>query len=273
MRTCLVGLHDSGKSTALAALWFSVADRSELCDWYLSHKDRPIDTSHWTALRDRWLEGEPLIRTEHIPNPESMKLKLSKTNSDEKIEIVVPDIAGEDFEKLYESGRFPRKHSELLNKSDHMVFFVHVDNYDHPIILEAPDKIKDEAPDKINDKAAPENTTQEWQPDQMHPGSKIVAVLRGIQQLRDNNMPRITVALTAWDLVTDDYSPADIMKQRFPLLDQYLRTNYEFTLLGVSAQGRDYKKPLPIDKVELDDIRRITVIAEEVHHDITRVFA
>lgn len=265
MRTCLVGLHDSGKSTALAALWFSVAERSESCEWYLSNNDRPTDASHWTALRDRWLEGKPLIRTEHTPNPEAMKLKLSKINSDEKIEIVVPDIAGEDFEKLYESGRYPRKHSELLNKSDHMVFFVHVDNYDHPVILEAPKKNQTVE--------TPTNEVQEWQPSQMHPGSKIVAVLRGIQQLRTDDMPRITIVLTAWDLITDDITPADIMKQRFPLLDQYLRTNYEFTLLGLSAQGRDYTALIPNDKVELDDIKRITIIDEDVHNDITRVFA
>ena len=114
MRTCLVGLLGSGKSTALAALWFSVVEKSDRCAWYLSNQDRPSDSSHWTALRDRWLKAEPLVRTEHLEKPDSLQLRLSKQGGEDKLNIFVPDIAGEDFQKLYESGRFPKKHAKLI---------------------------------------------------------------------------------------------------------------------------------------------------------------
>ena len=120
MRTCLVGLHDSGKSTALAALWFSVRERSEACEWYLENNDMPDNASRWSTLRDLWLNGQALKRTEHKPIPEMMKLKLTSHEGDKKLTITVPDIAGEDYEKLYESGLFPKIHSERLVKSEHL---------------------------------------------------------------------------------------------------------------------------------------------------------
>ena len=268
MQTCLVGLHDSGKSTALAALWFSVADRSEHCDWYLANSDRPADAGFWLSIRDLWLKGEPLERTEHKTKPEVLKLKLRKQNGDERLEIVVPDIAGEDFEKIYESGRFPKNHSKILARSDRMVFFVRVDDYDHPVALTAPARSTTE-----KEKSTADDETSSWDPSNMYTGSKIIAVLRGIRELRGKEMASITIVLTAWDLIRDESTPATIMRQRFPLLDQYLRANYVFTLLGISAQGCNYEDPSSLESIDYDDIRRIKIVGEEDHHDISRIFA
>lgn len=265
MHTCLVGLANAGKSTALAALWFSVTERSQLCDWYLSNSDRPKDASKWTDLRDRWLSGEALTRTEHTPNLGVMNLKLSKNAGDEKLDVVVPDIAGDDFQKLYETGRFPKKHGEIIAKSNHIVLFVHVDNYDHPVKLKAPKETG------TTSKALP--LQKAWHPEDMYPGSRIVAMMRGIMALRSNDLTRITVVLSAWDLVPDGLTPEEILKQRFPLLHQYIQTNFNYNLLGVSAQGCDYEDPASSKDIVLDDIKRISIVGENTHHDITRIFA
>ena len=269
MRTCLlVGLPGSGKSTALAALWFSVKERSETCDWYLANNDMPDNASRWSTLRNLWLEGQALKRTEHKPSPEMMKLKLTSHESDNKLTITVPDIAGEDFEKLYESGLFPKKHSEHLEKSEHLVFFVRVDHYDHPVVIHAPQgQLVNMQQNKPNN--------QKWNPRKMHSGSKIIAILRGIKQLRGEVFPKITVVLTAWDLIPEKCSPKEILNQRFPLLAQYLRTNFDFDLLGLSSQGCDYTNPRSLEGIELDEIERITVTKSEggTHNDITKIFA
>ena len=268
MRTCLVGLPDSGKSTALAALWFSVKERSQACDWYLTNSDIPDNASRWSTLRDLWLQGKALKRTEHKPSPEMMKLKLTSHEGDKKLTITVPDIAGEDYEKLYESGLFPKIHSERLVKSEHLVFFVHVNDYDHPVVIHAPHE-------QSNHTEKNESEIQEWKPGKMHPGSKIIAILRGIKQLRGGVFPKITVVLTAWDLIPENSSPEEILNQRFPLLAQYLRTNFEFDLLGLSSQGCDYDDQKPLEGVDLDEIERITVTTSkgEIHNDITKIFA
>lgn len=269
MNTYIVGLDASGKSTALAALWFSVVDRSEWCEWFLPNSDRPSDTSYWAELRDRWLRGESLDITVSAFKLEVLKLRLSKKGKFfglKKLNILIPDIAGEDFQKIYELGRFPKKHTELLTKSDHIVLFVRSDMNDHPILLMAPNK--------MTQVECSENKGFEWHPREAHPSCKLIAILKGIRRLRDNDMPRITVALSAWDLVQDNLSPREVIKINLPLLYQYLQTNFVFDVVGVSAQGFDYDKGLQLkDGIELDDIKRIIVVDNEIHHDITRVFA
>jgi hypothetical protein len=190
---------------------------------------------------------------------------LSKEGSDDKLNITVPDIAGEDFEKLYEHGRFPKKHSTIISNSEHIVFFIHVANYDVPIALKAPNLKKT----ATTEEREPSN----WQAEKLYPDSKIVAVLRGIHQLCSGTMPRITIVLTAWDLIEDKSTPRTIIRRRFPLLHQYLESNCCYKLVALSAQGYDYDNPESLDDVQLDDIKRILVIDNEKHNDLTRIFS
>ena len=145
---------------------------------------------------------------------------------------------------------------------------MHVNDYDHPVVIHAPHEQSDHTEKN-------ESEIQEWKPGKMHPGSKIIAILRGIKQLRGGVFPKITVVLTAWDLIPENSSPKEILNQRFQLLAQYLRTNLDFDLLGLSSQGCDYDDPESLDGVELDEIERITVTTSngEIHNDITKIFA
>jgi len=264
MRTCLIGLVDAGKSTALAALWFSVTERSNLCNWYLANTDRPKDAARWIDLRDHWLSGERVKRTEHETAPGVLRLKLTENGGDQKLDIAVPDIAGEDFEKLFEVGKFPTKHGEIIQKSDHIVLFVHATNYDHPVKLKAP---------KTHGKPSEKQIEiPKWQPEDMYPGSKIVAMMRGVMALRGGGDTNISVVLSAWDLIENDLTPETVLKENFPLLHQYLSTNFDFELFGLSAQGGDYENGNSFKDIEFDDIERISVVGKSTHNDITRIF-
>jgi hypothetical protein len=292
MKTSLVGLHDSGKSTALAALWFSVTDNSDRCDWYLENKNRPSNSDKWTALRDKWLTAESLQRTKHKATPENLKLRLTSSTGSDGVDLNVPDIAGEDYQKLYEAGRFPKKHSDIIKNAEHLVFFIRVKDYSIPILADAPSDDTDKeqeakenrAPQEVveaqdDDTAADDNSDEkeatEWAPEMMHMSSKIVSVLRCCELLRGSGFPKLTVVLTAWDLIKDGSSPEQVLKFRFPLLDQYLRTNFDFSLFGLSAQGCDYDDSDALDVIDLGDITRIEVIQEDgnVHNDITKIFS
>lgn len=265
-RTCLIGLHDSGKSTALAALWFSVTERSDECEWYLATTDRPEQDEPWVTLRDHWLRGAKPDRTQHLATPATLELQLTKNGSSEKVTLTVPDIAGEDYEKLYEAGKFPERHADILNAADHLVLFVRVDDYDHPVRLEPPERVEASA---SGEDSADEHA---FNPSKMYSVAKIVSVLRGVNELC--NPDRLTIVLTAWDLVAEPVSPDDLLRERFPLLDQFLRTNYtELRILGLTAQGYNYEDSSSRGSIQLDDIRRIRVVEESEHHDITRVFS
>ncbi len=290
MKTSLVGLHDSGKSTALAALWFSVTDNSDHCDWHLENKNRPANSDKWTALRDKWLTAQPLQRTKHKASPENLKLKLTSSSGKEGVELNVPDIAGEDFQSLYEAGRFPKKHSEIIKSAEHLVFFIRVKDYSIPVMAGAPlisikEDQKSTESDKVekvqgetlssDDVESVEGEGLEWGPDMMHMSSKIVSVLRCCRLLRGTDFPKITIVLTAWDLIKDEASPEQILKSRFPLLDQYLRSNLDFSLFGLSAQGCDYDDNDALEGIDLGEITRIKVTHEDgrVYNDITKIFS
>ena len=264
-RTCLIGLVDAGKSTALAALWFSVTEKSELCDWYLPNSNRPTNSSRWFELRNRWLSGTKLERTEHEAHPGELRLKLKKSGSDGENEIIVPDIAGEDYEKIYEIGRFPKMHASIVSSSNHLVLFVRIKDYDHPVRLTAPSSDKGTEESEIS--------ATKWMAESMYPGSKNIAMVRGIMSLVSAKPQRITVVLSAWDLAPEDSSPEKELKKRFPLLFQYLHTNFDYELVGLSAQGYDYDDVEASSNVTLDDISRISVVGKIAHNDITRVFA
>ncbi len=180
-----------------------------------------------------------------------------------------PDIAGEDFAKLYELGRFPSYHSELLREADHIVLFQHVGNYDVPGRLKPPGKVSSGDSSRKSDPV-------EWEPALMYPDPKLVAMMMGIQEICEAGIPRLSVVLTAWDLIKKDSSPQKILRERFPLVHQYLSTNFtEYRLLGLSAQGCDYRDSDSVDAITLDDVSRIRVVSGsggEEHCDITQVF-
>ena len=81
------------------------------------------------------------------------------------------------------------------------------------------------------------------------------------------------MVLSVWDLVPEGVTPGEILKQRFPLLHQYIQTNFNYNLIGVSAQGCDYDNTASLNNIALDDIKQISIVGENTHNDITRIFA
>ena len=87
------------------------------------------------------------------------------------------------------------------------------------------------------------------------------------------------MTVSAWDIVKDDYKfPQDFVKERLPLLWQYLVSNNNvlFTrYYGVSAQGGSLQSPEEaeclVEEFEDQPLDRILVINESgvVSHDIT----
>ena len=264
MKTVLIGLPESGKSTALAALWYSLNDKSESCEWYLDVNDRPKETSVWNDLRGQWLSGEAIKRTSHQVSPDVLKIKLThRYDSEEKVSIVTPDIAGEDYEQLYETSRFSEKQAKYLKQSDNLVLFI------HPQSISIPVRHKPESESEGSDSSG-----QDWSPSCMHDFSKIIAMLKAINSIRNDPFNRLTVVVTAWDAIeSGGYAPEEYVKNNLSLLHQYVETNYQSFYYGISAQGFDYKNQDEHD-YEYDEITRIKIVDQDnsICNDITKIF-
>jgi hypothetical protein len=96
---------------------------------------------------------------------------------------------------------------------------------------------------------------------------------------------KLALVLSLWDKVAEEKrSPRDFLRERFPLLHQYLTAQGEawnWATFGVSAQGGDYirddVKPTDaqlrqVAKLKKLDVpsKRITVISDQTtSHDLT----
>lgn len=292
MNNCLIGLPDSGKSTALAALFYLVADHSEFCDWFLDNADRPSNSDYWYRLRDSWIQGESLMRTEHEAIPATMKLKLTNKENNTKTTISIPDIPGEVYEGLYSAGRFPLKAANLIDKADRLIFFLRVDDEDAPVLSISPEALEKDQSSNSNGECVKlqEALPVEWEAKHMPTQSKVIATLRCIGMLKKVQFKKLTVVLTAWDTIKENgvtpegVTPDSVMKHCFPLVAQYLETNFDYDLYGLSSQGFDYgkteeeveavTKAIADGQIDLGDVNRIEVITRDgnKHCDMTKIF-
>ena len=104
-------------------------------------------------------------------------------------------------------------------------------------------ELNPEEPIEANDDVTSEASTQ-WNVEEMGTQVKIVELLQlHIDYIRPNRTPRVVIIVSAWDLMKNQYSsPEEFVKQRLPLLDQYLLSNSDIvpsTFFGISAQGGD----------------------------------
>ena len=83
----------------------------------------------------------------------------------------------------------------------------------------------------------------------------------------------MAIIISAWDLtISSGLGPEDWLRQRAPLLAQYLDANgkrYPHRIFGVSAQGADLKSPGALVDV-INASQRISVVTENnSNSDIT----
>ena len=85
---------------------------------------------------------------------------------------------------------------------------------------------------------------------------------------------KVAVIISAWDLISDlTDSPSQWVRERLPLLDQYLKSNsdiFSHRFYGVSAQGGDLEKDRIRLLEKLNPTERIIVTGEDcTPHDIS----
>ena len=109
----------------------------------------------------------------------------------------------------------------------------------------------------------------------MHEQTQYVSILQDVYALRKCRT-KIKIVISAWDEYETEMSPSELLKNRLPLLWQYLTANYEIyecEYWGISAQGGDLTNQEEKEKLQgmSNAIERIIVVNDnkQVTHDIS----
>ena len=149
-------------------------------------------------------------------------------------------------------------------------------------IWEPPPEDSQEAAKNSLEEAPPGEDTPAEAPKEATPTAvQLVVLLQDILFLlenRESGAVPLAVVVSAWDIVTDCESPEQYVKERLPLLWQYIythRNQFEISYYGISAQGgrlnSEEEAEQLLEKHSVAPVKRILVVdsAGERSHDIT----
>lgn len=269
----LVGLPKAGKTSFIAALWH-VLDSEEV-PGSLKLTSLGGDDTYLCQIRDEWLNYKEVVRTtqrnEVIPT-----IHLSDENGTRHCTLSVPDLSGETYVRQWIDREWSPKYFEAAKSASGILVFIHPNQP-----LEAPEitptlrllpgaAVEDVPPTNI----PPEEPV--WDAEKAAGIVQLVDVLQFLQ--RHLSLPlRVAIIVSAWDLIRQHYqSPQEFLKNRTPLLEQFLRTNPEsfiYTVFGVSALGVDIENETDTKnlqaKIDLASERIAIVSTDGTSNDIT----
>jgi hypothetical protein len=245
----LLGLTDTGKTNFLVALDV-VLDRQSDPD-SLVHSDLAADRTYLQPLKEQWLRGEVFKRTNRLQPPPPHQLLVRHPATGTSVGFYVPDLAGETFDAQFVTRSIPLDLCNRLQQATGLLLFVHCDhNADHDL-LEHP-IFMDASPISAEPVSSTIEPLSEWRLEDASQQAKLVDLLQFIAEIGPRQQPlRVAVMISAWDLVENapqlrshsaetPTNPRQFLTQRWPLLNQFLRSHAEtfrFRVFGVSARG------------------------------------
>lgn len=231
----IAGLPESGKTTYLGAL-IHILDSGEV-ETALKYDGDPEDRAYLNTIVDTWLQFKRMKRTFH-GSEDSIELNL--LNGDEKLLLKIPDLSGETWKGLWSQRQCNENVDELMADVDSMMFFIHSDQIKKPISIMEMARQQE----ALGEKPTP-SIASDWQADKDCPTQvMVVDILQIIAEQNRNKSPiNLAIILSAWDTAESfNCTPKEFIKEKLPLLDQYLKSKYDypnFSVYGVSAQGAD----------------------------------
>lgn len=255
----VLGLPSSGKTTFLAAMWHLVTANEVACALSLVNL-RAGEAAHLHALSERWLRAQEQDRTRHSGN-RTVTISLRAGDSPE-FQLSFPDIAGESFQRMWESRECDESVANLL-RSAGVMLFVHSD------AIKSPGWIVDDAKEYAAlGIPVEEGAAVPWHPRVAPTQVQLVDLLQSLQaQPLDVGPRRLAVVLSAWDTaIGEGLSPQAYLRRHLPLLDQYLNhglnDGWEVRIYGVSAQGGKYDE---VDATPSEDAERMRAMDVPSH--------
>ncbi|RGF20886.1 hypothetical protein DW175_00260 [Bacteroides sp. AM16-15] len=245
---CMIaGLPSSGKSTYIGALWYNLMHpaKDEKVKLVADKTNLPDDISVLNKLSDAYKDMKPIDRN-YTDKNESVQINLKVQDSDEKLQVEIPDFLGENFRDLIEL-----KESNILGdwleETDALAFFISDVN---PGEFEDDHKIEDDeeqfpdkdiAPFKISDISA---------------AAMNIMILKSL--IKRKKFKKIVIVLSWWDKKTDNgrniVNPYTYLKEQSPALFNFIKYHIpKAEIVGLSSQGLEYPKE---DHAEFHELKK-----------------
>lgn len=292
-RVIMVGMPETGKTSYLAALW-QVLESAEV-ESKLRLAATPADRQYLNEIRGSWEGGEAVKRTTGA-GIEQVALRLEVVGGP-KIELSLPDIAGEVFQNLWRSHVLTPRVVDIVKSADGVLLFVHPEEVaTYARIDEANTLLSEldvggetpqggagggvgppESAEKANHEAVQDlKSAPAYDPKRSCTAVQLVDVLQSLWHLGAGAGARTAVVVSAWDLVKEKTTPDKWLSRTLPLLHQLLAARSPeraYRVFGVSALGGDISDPAR--RVELlaranASSRIVCVDGDEMSTDVTR---
>ena len=246
-KSYIIGLPASGKTTFLGALGYSLLNNTVEVNVY------EIDS----------IDNLDYIKS--LASYVNTKLQL-KDKDNNKLELYIPDQSGEEFEYIVKNRSMNNTMYNEIVSCDNIFLFVNPSKISNDLF------IKDLAPEYRN---VSREKVSALDKSIMHEQTQYVSILQDIYALRKSRT-KIKIVISAWDEYQTEMAPNELLKNRLPLLWQYLTANgeiYECEYWGISAQGGDLTNPEEKEKLQgmSNAIERIIVVNDnkQVTHDLS----
>lgn len=258
-RILFAGMHESGKTTFIAALWDYInSDRSDRKITLNSLANS--ENQYLEKIRGEWLQCKKVSRT-NLNESETVKMDV-KIGAD-YIVLEIPDISGELFNTHFQLREWEVDYDNLVKQMCGILLFINPKDKRNrtqyiadAMAIEA--EIEGMSARNNDSGVAGEGLTEEkaenftpmdflsWSEEYTSNQVKLVDILQLIGSRVTIESPlRISVVISKWDLLEVNIggSPESWLRLNMPLLHQFLTCNsdiFQLEVFGVSAQGGDY---------------------------------
>lgn len=271
-RKCFImGLPSAGKTTFLAAFWYSVQEKDKTL---LTLKELKSDQSYLADLSNTWVGFEKVSRTS-IDNEQNELFVMLTNREGDLFEVSFPDLSGESFQKQYVHREIKKGIVNDILTANAFLFFI------NPLETVLPCLISNIKQEIRQNETGSILTRSPLRDDPT--AVQIVELLQFIREIKVDEMCKIGIVVSAWDLeeANKHQIPEEYVKNQLPFLWQYLFSNksaWETSYYGVSAQGGSIEsldEIIRLSENSTEPIERIMIVNNhgEIYNDLTMLIS
>lgn len=231
----LIGGPDSGKTNFIGRLWPALD--SGKCR--LVAKTQPTDIGFVLDTAEHLFQGHFAPRSEHVDDRRDFEIDVGLTSDDKRTKIVIPDISGELWRSAVINSELAEEWMKELRQADGALLFVRVQSDQDVRPL-----------DWVTSKGLLSRLGQDEERGKLPTQVMLCELIRHLELMLsnrpDSGRPRLSVIVSAWDLVDEDTykaGPIAYLGNEYPLLAGRLQhvTRLDVRVFGLSVVGGDLK--------------------------------
>jgi len=273
----LIGLPESGKTSFLAALWYSIQQKRVKTALELKKLDG--DSAYLNKICDAWASYKPVGRNQtDIETFVSMWLK--ERGGDQEVHLTFPDLSGETFKRQWAGRHLTESYQNCIKSADGGLLFISP-KLNQPLRISEVVQLSGILEENNEEDARAEAITPSppaipWDIEKAPTQVQLVELLQFLASNKYFKPPfRLVIVVSAWDeLLGSKLTPQIWIEKQLPLLSQFLSSHtdkFKVTFCGLSAQGGQYDGTESGALQAKYPVERILVVGDKVdnQHDIT----